>query len=94
MPTANTSANEETRIRSLIDNWASAMRARDSDGVVSHYAPDNVKFILAPPLQYTRDNPFAKKAWKSGFLRSEVRSTTKIGSSALPRATTSLSAIV
>ena len=54
MTTANTNANEETRIRALIDDWASAMRAKNADGVVSHYAPDNVKFILAPPLQYAR----------------------------------------
>jgi ketosteroid isomerase-like protein len=34
------------------------------------YAADNVKFIIAPPLQYTRDNPFGKKAleqWFSSF---------------------------
>jgi hypothetical protein len=34
---------------------------QDLDGVVSQYTADNVKFILAPPLQYTRDNPFGKK---------------------------------
>lgn len=70
MTTANTNANEETKIRALIDNWASAMRAKNADGVVSHYAPDTVKFILAPPLQYTRDNPYDKKElekWFSSF---------------------------
>jgi ketosteroid isomerase-like protein len=39
-------------------------------GIVSHYAPGNVKFILAPPLQYTRDNPFDKtglEKWFSSF---------------------------
>ena len=70
MTTANTKAIEEAKIRTLIDNWANAMRAKDADGVVSQYAPDNVKFILAPPLQYTRDNPFGKKGleqWFSSF---------------------------
>jgi uncharacterized protein (TIGR02246 family) len=70
MTTANTNANEETKIRALIDSWASAMRAKNADGLVSHYAPDNVKFILASPLQYTRDNPFDKKdleEWFSSF---------------------------
>ena len=46
------------------------MRAKDAASVVSHYAADNVKFILAPPLQYTRDNPFDKKGleeWFSSF---------------------------
>jgi ketosteroid isomerase-like protein len=59
--TANAKPTEETQIRMLIDNWANAMRAKDLDGVVSQYTADNVKFILAPPLQYTRDNPFGKK---------------------------------
>jgi hypothetical protein len=62
MTTANTKAIEEAQIRTLIDNWANALRAKDANGVVSQYAADNVKFILAPPLQYTRDNPFDKKA--------------------------------
>jgi uncharacterized protein (TIGR02246 family) len=70
MTTANTNANEEAKIRALIDSWASAMRAKNADGIVSHYAPDTVKFILAPPLQYTRDDPFDKKSlekWFSSF---------------------------
>jgi uncharacterized protein (TIGR02246 family) len=67
---ANTNVSEETRIRALIDNWVSAMRAKDADGVVSHYAPDNVKFILAPPLQYTRDNPFDKTGLEKWFSSS------------------------
>jgi uncharacterized protein (TIGR02246 family) len=72
MSTANTNINinDKTQIRTLIDNWASAMRAKNAEGVVSHYAPDNVKFILAPPLQYTRDNPFDKQGlekWFSSF---------------------------
>jgi PhnB protein len=70
MSAASTKAIAEGQIRTLIDNWANAMRAKDADGVVSQYAADNVKFILAPPLQYTRDNPFGKKAleqWFSSF---------------------------
>jgi uncharacterized protein (TIGR02246 family) len=70
MTTANTKATEEAQIRTLIDNWADAMGVKDADGVVSQYAPDSIKFILAPPLQYTRDNPFGKKAleqWFSSF---------------------------
>jgi hypothetical protein len=51
MTTANTKAIEEAKIRTLIDNWAKAMRAKDADGVVSQYATESVKFILAPPLQ-------------------------------------------
>jgi PhnB protein len=70
MSAASTKAIAEGQIRTLIDNWANAMRAKDADGVVSQYGADNVKFILAPPLQYTCDNPFGKKAleqWFSSF---------------------------
>jgi ketosteroid isomerase-like protein len=35
-----TKAIEEVQIRTLIDNWATAMRAKDADGVVSQYAAD------------------------------------------------------
>ena len=65
-----TKAIEEVQIRTLIDNWANALRAKDADGVVSQYTADNIKFTLAPPLQYTRDNPFGKKGleqWFSSF---------------------------
>jgi ketosteroid isomerase-like protein len=65
MTPAITKANEQ--IRELIDNWSNAMRAKNADGVVSHYARDDVKFILAPPLQYTRDNPFDKKGFEKWF---------------------------
>jgi len=50
MTATSTNTNEEAAIRSVIDTWASAMRSKDADGVVSQYAPDNVKFILAPPI--------------------------------------------
>jgi len=77
MTIANTKAIEEAQIRTLIDNWANALRAKDADGVVSQYAADNVKFILAPPLQYTRIIRSARKPWRSGSLRSKARLATR-----------------
>jgi uncharacterized protein (TIGR02246 family) len=44
---------DEARIRALIDDWASAVRAKDVEAVMRHYAADVVAFDLAPPLQYT-----------------------------------------
>ena len=67
---AATNNNEESVIRAVIDAWANAMRAKDAEGVASQYSSDNVKFILAPPLQYTKDHPFDKKSlqqWFSSF---------------------------
>jgi PhnB protein len=70
MSTANTKTVEEGQIRAVIEDWANALRAKDADRLVSQYTTESVKFILAPPLQYTRDNPFDKKSleeWFSSF---------------------------
>jgi predicted dithiol-disulfide oxidoreductase (DUF899 family)/ketosteroid isomerase-like protein len=45
-------ANDEARVRELIADWVAAVRVKDVDRVVAHYAADVVSFDLAPPLQY------------------------------------------
>jgi uncharacterized protein (TIGR02246 family) len=42
----------EAQVRAVLDDWAEAVRAKDADRVVSHYAPDIVAYDLAPPLQF------------------------------------------
>lgn len=42
----------DAEIRALIADWARAIRAKDVDAVMRHYAADVVAFDLAPPLQY------------------------------------------
>jgi ketosteroid isomerase-like protein len=44
-PTAN-----EVQIRAVITDRAAAMRDRDAERFVAHYAPHIVKFDLPPPL--------------------------------------------
>jgi ketosteroid isomerase-like protein len=67
--------NAEARIRALIDGWAKAMRAKDADGVMSHYAADNVTFDLAPPLISAAANAKGLEAWSPpGKARSVTRS--------------------
>ncbi|MGH8727712.1 MAG: YybH family protein [Burkholderiales bacterium] len=63
MTKENKRANDEAEIRALIDDWANAMRAKNSERVTSHYS-DNVMFVLAPPLQVagSRDTKNLK-AW-------------------------------
>ena len=61
---------DEDQIRNTVEDLADAIRAKDADRVVSHYAADNVMFILAPPLQYTPENTPGKQAveeWFSSF---------------------------
>lgn len=45
-------AIQEAAVRELMDGWARAIRAKDVNEVMSHYAPDMVSFDLAPPLQF------------------------------------------
>jgi len=44
--------NDEARVRELMADLAAAVRAKDLDRVIAHYAADVVTFDLAPPLQY------------------------------------------
>ncbi len=52
MATVTVKANEEARVRGLIDDWANAVRAGDIDGIMSHYAPDIVAFDAIARLQF------------------------------------------
>ena len=44
--------SEEDQVRSLVERWAADLRAKDVEGVLSHYASDIVSYDLAPPLLY------------------------------------------
>jgi uncharacterized protein (TIGR02246 family) len=59
---------DETAIRELVDGLASAIRAKDIDGVMSVYARDLVAFDIVPPLQYVGDVAYAK-TWLEVFQR-------------------------
>jgi uncharacterized protein (TIGR02246 family) len=48
----NSEATNDTLIRERLDDWARAVRAKDVEAVMSHYAPDILLFDLAPPLQW------------------------------------------
>ena len=60
---------EESKIRALIENWAEALRAKDVDLYVSHYAEDILLFDLAPPLEYAGLDALRKglEEWFSTF---------------------------
>jgi ketosteroid isomerase-like protein len=45
--------NDGICIRQLVEDWATAIGAKDVDRAVSYYAPEAVSFDLAPPLQYS-----------------------------------------
>lgn len=66
MPTGNSGAGNETLIRTLMDDWVKAVRAKDVNGVMSNYAPDILLFDLAPPLFY-RGADVYRKSWEEWF---------------------------
>ena len=66
METEKNKLNDEIQIQQLIDGWAKALRAKDIDGVMSHYAPDILVFDIAPPLQYSGADAY-RKNWEGWF---------------------------
>lgn len=50
--TTSNRSTAEAEIRSLVDDWTGAIRAKDAKAVLSHIAADIVTFDLAPPLRY------------------------------------------
>ena len=59
----------EEEIASLIDAWAAAIRAKDLDGSLSHYAPDVIGFDLVEPLRYVGADALRKRLedWFASF---------------------------
>jgi uncharacterized protein (TIGR02246 family) len=56
----------EAEILRLIDDWVKAVRAKDIDRIISHYAPNVLSFDLAPPLQYEGSEAY-RKNWEDWF---------------------------
>ena len=61
-----TQNSNETQIRALIEGWASAVRAKDLDGVLANHTDDIVMFDVPMPLQSTGMKEY-KKTWELFF---------------------------
>ncbi len=66
---ANGKAIGEREIHTLMDDMANAIRAKDVDALMAHYAPDVLTFDLLPPLQYQGADAIRKRVsqWFSSF---------------------------
>jgi uncharacterized protein (TIGR02246 family) len=79
--TTRSRAVEETEIRQLVEACVEAIRAKDVDELLSHYASDVRSFDLAPPLE-TRGTEVYRKSlaeWFASFrgpIGYEVRDLT------------------
>jgi ketosteroid isomerase-like protein len=61
---------DEDQVRAVIADRAVAMRERDAERFVAHYAPQVVKFDLAPPLRLTApeaSDADALRAWFASY---------------------------
>lgn len=52
MDTPSNLARTETELRSRLEDWAHAVRAKDIDRIFAHYAPDIVAFDAIARLQF------------------------------------------
>jgi len=57
-------ATAEAEIRALLDNWTRAVRARDIEGIVAHYAPDILAFDAIAQLQFKGRDAY-RKHWEA-----------------------------
>ena len=58
-------ASDETQIRQLMEQWVTALHAKDLHTLLSCYAPDVLAFDIVPPLQYQGVDAYRKsfEAW-------------------------------
>ena len=59
-----TRTDEEARIRGLIEDWATAARVSDIDGIMAAYAPDIVSFDAIAQLQFKGADAY-RKHWEA-----------------------------
>ncbi|MGK6312690.1 YybH family protein [Neorhizobium sp. DT-125] len=57
---ATTATGEESEIRKCLDELAQALRARDVDALMAHYAPDTVVFDIRPPQRIEGADAYRK----------------------------------
>jgi ketosteroid isomerase-like protein len=76
----NSKTADEVQIRQLIDCWACAIRDKNIQAAVSHYARDILLYDLAPPLVHRGVDPpvergggVASALWRSGAGRLQLR---------------------
>jgi uncharacterized protein (TIGR02246 family) len=78
MTTENSPADDEARIRKLIEDRVRAIRAKDVDALMSNHAPDVVMFDALDPLRYVGSEAVRERSaqwlsWYQGPVGYEVR---------------------
>jgi ketosteroid isomerase-like protein len=58
--------NNEAQIKTIIENWAAAVRNQDIDAILAHHSPDIVMFDVPPPFQSLGIDAY-RKTWDLFF---------------------------
>ncbi|NJL79787.1 MAG: SgcJ/EcaC family oxidoreductase [Richelia sp. RM2_1_2] len=66
MVAINNTTTDEAEIRQIIDNWVEFVRAKDIDGLMSHYVDDSVLFDIMPPLKHQGASAY-RQLWEQCF---------------------------
>jgi uncharacterized protein (TIGR02246 family) len=66
---AKTINSDELAIRSLVENWASAVRKRDMKGILRHHASSMLMFDVPPPFKSEGIDEY-EKTWELFFSTS------------------------
>ena len=53
-------STDKADIRTLLDEWANALRVKDIDKILTFYSSDVVTFDVVPPLQYAGTQEYTK----------------------------------
>ena len=72
--------DDETRIRTLIEQWAEAVHAGDMDAVLADHADDIVMFDVPPPHDGVRGLAAYRETWPPFFAgrRTAPRSSSSL----------------
>ncbi|HEX2933112.1 MAG TPA: nuclear transport factor 2 family protein [Candidatus Binatia bacterium] len=70
MGPSNNPATDEAAIRTLVENWAGAVRARDLDGILANHSADMLMFDVPPPLESKGIEAY-RKTWDLFFSWSD-----------------------
>ena len=80
----DTRSNVDQEIRTLVDGFAKAVREKNLDALMAHYAPELVVFNVVPPLR-DKGIEVNRKSWQEWFdsfkgnIDYEVRDLTVVG---------------
>ena len=70
MSVSNNRTADEAAIRELVEEWATAVRAKDLKGILANHSPEMLMFDVPPPLESKGIDAY-RKSWDLFFSWSD-----------------------